>query len=156
VGFNVDTLSFNWAATTQGIGNLQVQYTTNGSTWANIGSVFSATVDNNTTGTAGAGFQTDIVDFAATSGVSNDAAFGVRLVAAYNPTLGNEYASATSLASGAPVQYNNNSGSWRIADVQIDGTAITPVPLPGALPLLLSGIGGLGAVVSRRRRRSSP
>jgi hypothetical protein len=30
-------LSFNWASTAQGIANMQVQYTTNGTTWTNVG-----------------------------------------------------------------------------------------------------------------------
>lgn len=150
LGFAVSQLSFNWAATTQGIGNLQVQYNTNignASGWTNIGGLFSASVDNNTTGTPGAGFVTDTVSLAGISGLSNDPNFGVRLVSAYNPTLGNEYASATSVLSGAPVQYNNNSGNWRIADVQIDGS---PVPLPATAWLLLSGCGGLGLWARRR------
>jgi len=149
-GYNGISLSFNWASTTQGIGNLQVQYTTDGSTWTNIGSVYSATVDNNTTGTAGSGFQTDTIDFSGISSADNDPLFGIRLVAAYNPALSNEYASATSVVSGTAVQYNNNSGNWRIADVQIDGS-VTPVPLPAAAWLLLTGIGGLAAVTRRKR-----
>jgi hypothetical protein len=88
------------------------------------------------------------VSLAGLSGLSNDPNFGVRLVAAYNPTLGNEYASATSVLGGAPVQYNNNSGNWRIADVQIDGS---PVPLPASAWLMLSGCGGLGFWARRRR-----
>lgn len=149
-GYSNISLSFNWAATTQGIANMQVQYTTNGSTWTNIGSVLTATVDNNTIGTTGSGFQTDTVSFATTGGVSNDALFGVRLVAAYNSTLGSEYASATSVVAGSPVQYNNNSGNWRIADVQIDGT-VAPVPLPAAAWLMVSALGGAGAFARKRR-----
>ena len=152
-GYTNVGLSFNWAATTQGVGNMQVQYTTNGTTWSNIGSVLNATVDNNAISSAGSGFQTDTVDFSLTSGVSNDANFGVRLVSAFNPTLGNTYASATSVLSGTPAQINNNSGNWRIADVQIDGT-VAPVPLPATAWLMLSGIGGLGFAARSRTRRA--
>jgi len=155
VGYNVTQLSFNWAATTQGVGNLQVQYNTNinnANGWTNVGSVWSATIDNNPTGSAGSGFQTDTVSLAGISGLSNDANFGIRLVSAYNPTLGNEYASATSVLSGSPSQINNNSGNWRIADVQIDGT---PVPLPAAVWMLLSGMSGLAGLTKRRKRATA-
>jgi hypothetical protein len=150
VGYNGISLSFNWAATTQGIANMQVQYTTDGTSWTNIGSVLSATIDNNATGTTGSGFQTDTIDLSGISGASNDSSFGVRLVSAYNPTLGTQYASATSVLTGAPVQYNNNSGNWRIADVQVDGT-VSPVPLPASAWMLLSAVGGFGALVRRRK-----
>lgn len=148
-GYNGVVLSFNWAATAQGIANMQVQYTTNGSTWTNVGSLLNATVGNSSTGGS---FQTDTINFGALgiTSVNNDANFGVRLVAAYNPTLGN-YASASSVIAGTPALYNNSSGNWRFADVQVDGTAVSAVPLPGAVWLLGSGL--LGVVgVSRRRR----
>lgn len=151
VGYNVTLLSFNWAATTQGVGNLQVQYNTNinnAGGWTNVGSVWSATIDNNATSSAGSGFQTDTVSLTGISGLSNDANFGIRLVSAYNPTLGNQYASATSILSGAPAQINNNSGNWRIADVQIDGTA---VPLPASVWMLVSGL-FLMALAAKRHR----
>jgi len=154
VGYNVTLLSFNWAATTQGVGNLQVQYNTNinnASGWTNVGSVWTATIDNNATGSAGSGFATDTVSLAGISGISNDANFGIRLVSAYNPTLGNEYASATSILSGTPAQINNNSGNWRIADVQIDGTA---VPLPASVWMFLSGVLGMTLLKKRNRLTS--
>jgi hypothetical protein len=145
-GYSNIVLSFNWASTSAGIANLQVQYTTNGSTWTNVGSLLNATVGNSSTGGS---YQTDTINFGSLgiTSVNNDANFGVRLVAAYNPTLGN-YASASSVIAGTPAAYNNSSGNWRFADVQIDGT---PVPLPASAWMMLSGAAGLGLFVRRRR-----
>jgi hypothetical protein len=39
---------------------------------------------------------------------------------------GTEYTSASSINS-APVEYNNSSGNWRFADVQIDGPCVVLV-----------------------------
>lgn len=147
-GYDVTQLQFTWTATTQGVGNMQVQYTTDGSTWNNIGGVINAVVASSTVP-----YETDTINLAGIGAASNDPNFGIRLVSAYNPTLGDEYASATSVVAGSPVQYNNASGNWRFADVQIDGTA-SPVPLPATAWLLLSGMGGLGVVCGRRRRAS--
>lgn len=144
-------LSFNWASTAQGIANMQVQYNTNvsnASGWTNVGSLLTATVGNSSTGGS---FQTDTINFGTLgiTSVNNDAGFGVRLVAAYNPTLGN-YASASSVIAGEPAAYNNSSGNWRFADVQIDGT-VAPVPLPASAWLMLSGLGGWGSLARRRK-----
>jgi hypothetical protein len=152
-GFNGIDLSFEWASTAQGVGNLQVEYTTNGTAWTKVGSLINATVDSS----SGGGYQTDTINFGALgiTSVNNDPNFGVRLVSAFNPSLagGTEYASASSVVSGSPTQYNDFSGNWRFADVSITGTAAAPVPLPAAAWLLLSGLGGFGAL---RRRRKAP
>ena len=107
-GYSSVILSFNWAATAQGVQNLQVQYNTNvnnASGWTNVGPLLVATVANSSTGGL---FQTDTIDFGTLgiTSVNNDPNFGVRLVSAFNPNLagGTEYASASTLTSPEPVQ----------------------------------------------------
>lgn len=46
-----------------------------------------------------------------------------------------------------PYLGSNDSGYWRLWSLTLN-----PVPLPAALPLLLSGLAGFGGLVARRRR----
>jgi hypothetical protein len=137
---NID-LSFSWFSTNQGIRDMQVQYTANGSTWINIGSLLIAAPN---------AYASENVNFGTLgiTSINNDTNFGVRLVSAYDPTL-NTYASAT-LVSGNPVAYNNSSGNWRFDNVVITGVA-APVPEADSYAMLLGGLGVLGLMVRRRK-----
>jgi hypothetical protein len=133
-GLSNITLSVDWASSSNGILNMEVQYTTNGGTTWNNAALETATT---------ASYTTDTVTFG--TGAANSSGFGVRLVSAYNPTLGT-YESAT--GGGA---YANNNGNWRFSDVAITGTA-SPVPVPATAWLLVSGLGGLGFAARTRKR----
>jgi hypothetical protein len=118
VGYDNVGFSFDWFSTTQGVKNLQVQYTTDGTTWTNIGSTYIAASNAFYPGAIH-------VDLSGISGASDDPNFGVRLVSAYDPTLSPpNYGSANGGQNGV---YNNNSGNWRFADVTFTGTPITTV-----------------------------
>jgi hypothetical protein len=158
VGFTSIALSFDFFSTTQGIRDLQVQYNTNvnnGSGWTNFAGTFAGNVatekdstntytmliaTSNGWNTTGANVTTNAIDFTANgiSGIANDANFGVRLVSAYNPALG-QYGSA---AGGV---YNNTSGNWRFDQIAVMGKA---VPEPATLAVV-----GLGLASLLRRRR---
>ena len=140
--FNVDTtgvaqvlFQFDWDTTKQGVKNMQIQYTVDGSTWINYpagsNGVLSA-VPN--------GYLNQVTaDFSNASlypGVGNNPNFGVRLISVYDPQLpagsttvaaygvalswsqGQEYAGATPGIGGIDQVYNNNSGNWRFANVK--------------------------------------
>jgi hypothetical protein len=141
VGFTNIAFHFDWFTTTQGVKNLQEQYTINGVTWININDPLIA-VSN--------GFyaQTINIDFSAIAGAADDPLFGVRLVSTYDPTLSPlNYGSADGGQDGV---YNNNSGNWRFTNVGFTG-AVAPVPEPSSLLLCAVAI-GLSAVYCRHRK----
>ncbi len=140
VGYSNISFHFDWFTTTQGVKNLQEQYTLDGTHWININSPLTA-VSN--------GFApTQTINFSGIAGVSNDAKFGVRLVSAYDNTLAiPNYGSADGGQGG---YYNNNSGNWRFTDVGFTGT-VSAVPEPSTWAMLILGFCGLGVMAYRRK-----
>ncbi len=140
--FNVSTagfagikVSFDWLATSLGVRNLQAQYTTDGSTWINTGSVLTAT--------PAAYLTAQTLDLSSIALVNNNASFGVRLVSAFHPTLGT-YAQA----SNASLSINNAAGTWRFDNIAV--TAVSAVPEPGTYAMMLAGLGLLVTVMRKR------
>lgn len=109
-----------------------VQYTLDGSSFIDI-AAFTATAGN-------VWNKARSIDFSSISGADNNANFGVRVVAGFGSN--GDYA-----ATAAGASYGS-SGTWRIDQVSLAGTAL-PVPEPETYALLLAGL----AVVGLARRR---
>ncbi len=131
-GYYKIKVSFDVYATSDAEANLQVQYTTDGSTWNNatitsVGSgaviqnnaVSSATTNATVIGsyvTLASGWNNQItVNLTGLSGVDNDINFGIRLVNA---------SSGTNCVNTTGAIYNNTSGSWTFDNVVIQGSSI--------------------------------
>jgi hypothetical protein len=162
LGFSNVTVSLDWYATTQGEANMQLQYTTDGSTWNNVkltlgGSDAGLVLSNNTTsantvngwfvsdsisnGVAGAGqdWFTGLTANISDPFAANNTNFAIRIV---NASTGVDDVSTKGTA------LNNNSGNWRFDNVSISGTAVVPEPSTVAMV----GMGVLGMLSLRRRR----
>jgi hypothetical protein len=157
------TVSFDWYATTQGEANLQLQYTTNGSTWNNVAltlggsdaglvaltnttsanTVLGSYVSDNllTNGSqAGQDWFTGLKATITDPNAENDASFAIRMV---NASTGADDVSTQGTA------LNNSSGNWRFDNVSI---SVASVPEPETYALMLAGLGIIAAVAKRRRR----
>jgi hypothetical protein len=133
-GYQDIVLTYDWFCTTQGVKHQQVQYTTDGSVWNNVGPLV--------VGPATEGWTNGItVDMSSIAGVNDNPFFGVRIVSAYAPD-GPNAGQYVNLA-GNPI--NSTSGNWRMDSINISGNLI---PEPGSLSLL--ALGGLGLVARRR------
>ena len=156
-------------ATTQGEANLQLQYTTNGTTWtnaainigANAGQGLAALTNTNAADTntvQGSYISDNVLTNGAKAGqdwfqglsatisdpsAANDASFAFRLV---NASTGADDVSTQGTA------LNNTSGNWRFDNVEITGTAIAAVPEPSSSAMFLLGLLGLIGFTAVRRK----
>jgi hypothetical protein len=158
VGYNNITVSFDWYATNQGEANLQLAYTTDGTTWHNVplslsGSDAGLALLNNSastntvngwyvmiTGGAGQGWFTGLTATISDPAAANNPKFAVEIV---NASTGADNTSASGTA------LNNNSGNWRFDNVSISGTAQASIPEPATFALL--GTGLLALLAGRRK-----
>ncbi len=145
-------MSFDWYTTTQGEANLQLEYTTNGSTWINapisigsnstegLASLTNSTSANTVTGSyisdnkltngsqAGQDWFQGLTATISDSNAANNPNFAIRLV---NASTGADCVSTQGTA------LNNTSGNWRFDNIQIGGIAI-PQPTIGTNPTSLT------------------
>jgi hypothetical protein len=159
-GFTGINLTFDVQITAQGEANLQVEYTTDGSTWQNAGLTYAGaggsilTNSSNSNIVTGSYFHGNATvndtwfngitaNLSGVSAANNDANFGIRIV---NAATGS---SDVNLKTNGAL--NNTSGNWRFDDVTISGAAA--VPEPGTCALMFAGfITLLGFQVCRRNK----
>jgi hypothetical protein len=156
-------ISFDWYATTQGEANLQLEYTTDGTTWQNLAialggsdaglaalnniaspnTVNGAYVSDNLLNNGSKAGQDWFTGLTATINdplAANNANFAIEMV---NASTGADDVST----QGTPL--NNNSGNWRFDNISITGVAAAPEPTT----LALAGMGGLAMLALLRRRK---
>jgi hypothetical protein len=141
VGRSYIVLQFDWYTTADGVRDLQVLYTFDGSTWSPVGPI-------QVTG-GGKTFNNQItINFHALgiTSVENNPNFGVRMVSVYDPDYqgspaysapGGNVCSGTGTYTAAsldgttnqPDVYNNSSGNWRFDEVNILGTTNNTNPV---------------------------
>jgi hypothetical protein len=126
-GYYKIEVSFDVYATADAEANLQVQYSTDGSHWfnASIASAASGVIATNTASTntvsgtyihLASGWNNQVtVNLSGLSGVDNDSSFAIRIV---NASTG------TDCVNTAGAIYDNNSGSWSLDNVIIQGATI--------------------------------
>jgi hypothetical protein len=150
LGFQNISVSFDWYSTTQGVRDLQEEYTLNGSTWNFINAPLVA-VSNDYYGTSS---PTNTINFSSIVGADNDPNFGIRLVSAYDPAFGNNTYSSAASNNSTQTVYNNNSGNWRFANITVEGASIA-VPEPATTGILTSGLALLAGLIAVARRNKA-
>ena len=141
-GYQGINVSFDWMPTNRGVEDIELQYNTN---TANAGGWVNAGFYHNTVA-GGVWNNGNTVSLLGLTAVNNDAAFGIRIVSAYNAATGT-YLDTTGTA------LNNSSGNIRLDNVTISGTPLAAtVPEPASIALTLLGLGSIGLIARRRAR----
>ena len=157
VGFGNINVSIDWYATNQGEAKLQLEYTTNGSSWLNVPITLGGS-DSGLAALANSSSPNTVMgSYVSIQGGGQDWFTGLKATitdpnAANNPNFAIEMVNASTdvdniSASGTPL--NNNSGNWRFDNVTISGRALIPAPEPTTLALVGTG---LVALLAGRRK----
>jgi hypothetical protein len=163
VGFNAINVGFDWYATTQGEGNLQLEYTTDGSNWHNVPITLSGS-DAGLAALTNSSSANTVIGSYVSNNLSKNALGGQDWFtgltatindpnAANNPNFGIEMVNASTGADNLSTQgtaLNNTSGNWRFDNITISGTSIvSSTPEPATFALFGAGMAAL--LVVRRK-----
>lgn len=150
-GTNSGVCGVQFNGSTVGFENIIVEYDLRHSNTSSRYEQFDYTLDGGATWVTFATFDANaggdkwynnhLFDLSAVSGADNNALFGCRVVAVFDPAFGDRYTASTTGSNYAA------TGTWRFDMVQIYGT---PVPEPGSLAAFATGIVGL--LCARRRK----
>lgn len=141
VGYTGVTVSFDQRLSNTAANTWRFQYSIDGTNFVD-GTQFTFTPAP--TGTGDVWYNNRSVDLSAIAGVANNANFAFRIVAEFDPTLGNAYVAARSTSS------YGTTGTSRFDMVTVSG--ITAVPEPASVTVLSLVFAGV-AYRQRRTRR---
>ncbi len=166
-GYTNLQLQFDWYCTTAGERNLQVQYTTNGTTFVNVPTgLYSATTYNSVQSGASVGNTLVLTNTtsantvpgtylqAPAQGWTNAISINLGGITAAidDPNFAVRFVNASTGADNtipAGTALDNTKGNWRFDAVTFSGVAAAPEP--GTLALVGLGLAGVGWLVRSRR-----